>query len=246
MKAIILAAGRGSRMGGLTTDVPKCLVQLGGRPLLEWQLAAFGGAGIDTVGIVRGYKAHLLDGRGLVAFDNPRWMETNTVASLRCASAWLREGPAIVSYSDIFYSAATVAALMAAPGDIAISYDPDWLTSWSQRFADPLSDAESFRLSGTRVIDIGRRTTRLDEVDGQYMGLLKFTKAGWAAVEAHLDSLEVECCDRLDMTGLLSSLIGAGQSVDAVPLSGSWGEVDNADDLALYERRIQCDRLPGS
>jgi choline kinase len=243
MRAIILAAGRGSRMGGLTEDAPKCLVPLGGRPLLEWQLEALGGAGIDTVGIVRGYKAHLLDGRGLVAFDNPRWMETNMVASLRCASAWLREGPAIVSYSDIFYSAATVAALMAAPGDIAISYDPDWLTSWSQRFADPLSDAESFRLSGGRVVDIGRRTTRLEEVSGQYMGLLKFTKAGWAAVEAHLDNLDVERRDRLDMTGLLSDLIGAGQSVDAVPLSGSWGEVDNADDLALYERRIADGRL---
>ena len=101
----------------------------------------------------------------------------------------------------------------------------------------PAAAAQSLP-SGWSVVDIGRRTTRLEEVSGQYMGLVKFTKAGWAAVEAHLDNLDVERRDRLDITGLLSGLIGAGQSVVAVPLSGSWGEVDNADDLDLYERLI--------
>ena len=76
---------------------------LAGKPLLEWQLAALRGAGIDEIGIVRGYKAHLLDGRGLVAFDNARWADTNMVASLMSASDWLRAEPSIVSYSDIFY-----------------------------------------------------------------------------------------------------------------------------------------------
>src|SRR5438045_673554 len=86
MRAVILAAGRGSRMGPLTDATPKCLLPLGGRPLLEWQVAALRGAGIDTVGIVRGYNAHLFDGRALTTFENPRWAETNMVASLACAS----------------------------------------------------------------------------------------------------------------------------------------------------------------
>lgn len=238
MKALILAAGRGSRMGTLTEDVPKCLVPLAGRPLLDWQMAALRGAGIAQIGVVRGYKAHLLAGKGLDCFDNPRWADTNMVASLACAAAWLRDDPVLVSYSDIFYPVNAVAALMAAPGDIAITYDPHWLDLWSQRFAEPLSDAESFRMDGDRVVDIGRRTTSLEDIRGQYMGLLKFTPAGWRAVEDHLATLPPARRDKLDMTSLLSGLIAAGQPVHGIAVSGPWGETDNADDLALYERLL--------
>ena len=55
---------------------------------------------------------------------------------------WLRAHDCIVSYADIFYTGETVKRLAAAGGDLAMSYDPDWLALWSRRFADPLSDAE--------------------------------------------------------------------------------------------------------
>lgn len=235
MKAIILAAGRGSRMGALTEDAPKCLVPVGGRPLLEWQMAALAGAGVEQVGVVRGYKAHLLERPGLFAFDNPRWAETNMVASLCCAAPWLESGPVVVSYSDIFYPAEAVRRLMATGGDIAITYDPDWLNLWSRRFADPLSDAETFRLDGDRVVEIGRKAGALADIQGQYMGLLKFTPAGWQAVQAHLTSLPLERRARLDMTSLLSGLIATGTTVRAVAVDGPWGEVDSESDLAVYQ-----------
>ena len=64
MRAIILAAGRGSRMGSLTDRVPKCLVSLAGRPLLEWQKAALRKAGIDTVALITERPGGTLEGRG--------------------------------------------------------------------------------------------------------------------------------------------------------------------------------------
>lgn len=239
MKAVILAAGRGSRMGALTDDGPKCMVPLAGRALLDRQIASLTEAGIGTVGVVGGYRAEQLARPGLVAFHNPRWAETNMVASLACAAEWLIAGPLVVSYSDIFYPAAAVRALMAAEGDIAITFDPDWLSLWSRRFADPLADAETFRTEGDRVIDIGRRTDHLEDIQGQYMGLLKFAPTGWRAVETLLASLPPDRRDRLDMTSLLSALIGRGQSVRAVPVAGPWGEIDNGTDLALYETMIR-------
>lgn len=237
MKAVILAAGRGSRMKGLTDDRPKCLVELHGRPLLERQVAALRGAGCAELGVVAGYRGDLLEGRGLTVFTNPRWAETNMVVSLTCAAPWLEAGPCLVSYGDIFYSAETVRRLAAAEADIAISYDPDWHALWSARFADPLSDAETFRLhpDGT-VADIGRRPSGLHEVQGQYMGLLKFTPAGWARVTAHLEALG-DAAAKLDMTSLLRGLIEGGAAVKAVPVDGPWGEVDSATDLRFYEDR---------
>jgi len=237
MKAVILAAGRGSRMKGLTDERPKCLVELNGRPLLDRQVAALRGAGCGEVAVVAGYRGDLLEDRGLTVFTNPRWAETNMVVSLTCAAPWLEAEPCLVSYGDIFYTVETARRLAEAEADIAISYDPEWLALWSARFADPLSDAETFRLhpDGT-VADIGRRPSGLHEVQGQYMGLLRFTPAGWARVTAHLAAIGLEAAAKLDMTSLLRALIEGGAAVRAVPATGRWGEVDSASDVAFYER----------
>jgi choline kinase len=239
MRAVILAAGRGSRMRALTEDRPKCLVELAGRSLLSRQLAALRQGGIGEIAIVRGYRGGQLAGFGLATFDNPRWAETNMVVSLACAEAWLSEAPCLVSYSDIFYSAETVALLAAAAGDIVISYDRDWLAQWRRRFADPLSDAENFRLdSKGRVLAIGGRAKSVDDIEGQYMGLLKFTPTGWRQVRCIIDPLPAAARDRLDMTGMLARLIAAGIPVAAVPASGGWGEIDSESDLALFTEML--------
>lgn len=238
MKAIILAAGRGSRMKTLTEERPKCLVELHGRPLLEWQLAALKDAGIGEIAIVTGYKRELLAGRGLVEFHNPRWADTNMVASLASAGEWLREEPCIVSYSDIFYEASAPDLLMETDAELAITYDPNWRALWESRFEDPLSDAETFKMSSSGVLlEIGQKPARIEDVQGQYMGLLRFTPAAWTKVEALRQSLDERMRDRLDMTGMLQHLIvGHGARIRALPYEGRWGEVDSAEDLAVYEK----------
>lgn len=244
MKAIILAAGRGSRMKAMTEDRPKCLVEIAGRSLLDCQRAALTGAGAGPLAVVRGYRGEAFEGRGMTLFDNPRWAETNMVMSLVQAAPWLSAEPCLVSYADIFYPAETVRRLMAAEGDIVISYDPDWLALWQARFADPLVDAESFLLDATgRVVDIGRKVQSLDEVQGQYMGLLKFTPAGWAQVTGYLDGLEPAARDKMDMTGLLSRLIADGVVIRAVPSAPGWGEVDSESDLDHYAAEVAAGRV---
>ncbi len=237
MKAIILAAGRGSRMKDMTNDRPKCLVELRGKPLLEWQQAALRAAGFDEIGIVTGYRREMLADRGMHEFHNPRWADTNMVSSLACARDWLLAEPCLVSYSDIFYSAAAVRALMDSDAPLAITYDPDWLQLWQQRFGDPLLDAETFRLQpdGQTLAEIGNKPRSMEQVQGQYMGLLHFTPAAWQAVETLRAGLAPEIRDRMHMTGTLQRLIEAGSPpITALPYRGHWGEVDSAEDLAAY------------
>ena len=229
MNGIVLAAGRGSRLGSHTRDIPKCLVELAGQPLLEWQRAALAVAGAQEVVVVRGYRPECLPGDGYPTADNPRWAETNMVGSLACAAEWLCRGPAIVSYADIVYHPSIVWSLTNAPGDICITYDRLWARLWAERFADPLSDAESFVVRNGQVVSIGEREDSIDEIQGQYMGLLKFTPAGWASVERLLDGLPAPERDRLDMTSLLRRLIAAGIPVQGVPVDGRWCEVDSGD-----------------
>lgn len=236
MKAIILAAGRGSRMKDLTEERPKCMVELRGKALLDWQLEALRAAGITEIAIVTGYKRELLAGRGLVEFHNARWAETNMVSSLACAEAWLKTEPCIVSYSDIFYSPAAVQSLMACPASLAVTYDPNWLALWTQRFGDPLLDAETFRMTPKHMLaEIGNKPKSVEEVQGQYMGLLRFTPEGWAEVVRIRTGLTSEQCDKMHMTGTLQKVIDAGRvAIAAVPYDDEWGEVDSAEDLASY------------
>lgn len=236
MKAIILAAGRGSRMKNLTEERPKCLVELRGKALLDWQLEALQAAGITDIAIVTGYKRELLANRGLVEFHNPRWADTNMVSSLACAQDWLQAEPCIVSYSDIFYSPLAVQSLMHCRAVLAVTYDPNWLELWTQRFGDPLLDAETFRLTTEHTLaEIGNKPKSVDEVQGQYMGLLRFTPEGWAEVLRIRSGLTSEQCDKMHMTGTLQKVINAGHvTITAVPYAGEWGEVDSAEDLASY------------
>ena len=245
MRALILAAGRGSRMGPLSEQRPKCLVEIAGRSLLDRQVGALSAGGVQEIGIVRGYRADLLQRAGLTYFENERWASTNMVMSLATAARWLRTAPAIVSYADIFYRAELVRSLIEAPEPLVITYDRSWRALWGRRFVDPLADAETFRIGPDgRLLEIGGKTNRIEQIEGQYMGLLKFTPPAWQAVESMLASLDEPVRDRLDMTGLLSRLLAQnGLPIGTLATEGQWGEVDNPADVALYEKMLRDGEL---
>jgi choline kinase len=244
MRAVILAAGRGSRMGAVGEARPKCLVKLGGKALLDRQIAALRAGGADEVALVRGYRKEMLSRPGVSYFENPRWAETNMVASLAAAEPWLLTAPAIVSYADIFYLPELVRLLSKATGELVIAYDRDWRALWSRRFENPLADAETFRADPAgRLLEVGGKTDRIEAIQGQYMGLLKFTPEAWRAASSLLDDLDPGARDRLDMTGLLQLLLRRGYPIRTMATSGNWGEVDSLSDLAIYERMAQQGEL---
>lgn len=235
-KGIILAAGRGSRMGRLTSDRPKSLFKVDGKPLIETQIEAFRLNGITEVGIVTGYKSELLSGYGSIQFFNNSWNKTQMVSSLECASEWLEGCNFIVSYSDIFYSKEAVGLLLNQGAEVAITYDENWLEHWSKRFDDPLADAESFSItSDSFLTDIGRKHVSLDQINGQFMGLLYFSDTGWSKIQKLRALNTKEKNGQQDMTSLLQQAIMSGNlKIKAVAYSGKWGELDTPDDLAIY------------
>ncbi|MGP4113450.1 NTP transferase domain-containing protein [Streptomyces sp. 4N509B] len=230
MRAVVLAAGRGSRIGWVTDDRPKCLVEVGGRTLLSRQVEALEHAGADEIAVVTGWCADAFAEVPLHRFTNHRWAETSMVESLACAGAWLTAGDTVVSYGDIVYTPRTAARLAETDAPIALAFDPDWRRLWSERFEDPLDDAETFAVDPDgRVTEIGARPTTLEEVQGQYMGLLRFTPAGWAeAVRVHAAH------GASHMTELLGRVVRAGRcEVVAVAGVGPWYEFDHPRDLHL-------------
>lgn len=236
MKAIILAAGRGSRMKHLTADLPKCLVKLRGKPLIEWQIKALRAAGINDIAVVTGYKKELLASYKLTEFHNSRWFDTNMVASLACADEWLQSEPLIISYSDIFYEKSAVMSLINCPEQLAITYDPNWLQAWRKRFGDPLLDAETFSINSlNQIIDIGNKPSNVEEIQGQYMGLLRITPESWREIVCILSKLSKKERNEVSITSILQKVIKNSKlSVIGVSYEGEWGEIDSETDLEIF------------
>lgn len=240
-KAVILAAGRGSRLGSLTDSKPKSLNKVGGLTFLEWQIGALRQAGVKDIVVVTGYEAHFFEAFPVRRLHNPDWSKTNMFCSLLCASGEFNE-TVIVSYSDILYDAATVQALDASQGDIAITYDKEWRALWEKRFKNPLDDAESFLIGAEgRMLEIGKKTKNIAKIQGQYMGLLKFTPKGWSQVIEWVQ--KQPDVSRMDMTTLLQKLIEQGHPVHAAGISNSWMEIDSPEDLKLAEQLFQEGKL---
>lgn len=238
MKAIILAAGRGSRMNKGTANSPKCLMKLCGQSLLDYGIRSLLKAGFDKsdIAIVTGYRSERIQVDGVQYFHNARWAETNMFVSLTMAREWLISESCIVCYADICYSADAIRKLRESSANLAITYFTGYWELWSKRFKNPLDDLETFKLEHGELTEIGRKPFTKEEVQGQYMGLVKFTPASWLEVE-RIVKLPLETpVAKLDMTTLLDGMLKNGVRIEAIPTDTLWLECDNMDDIAIYEK----------
>jgi choline kinase len=235
VRAIVLAAGRGSRMETLTSDRPKCLIEVNGACLLDRQTASLQLGGANEIGIVTGWQADRFRNMPYQFFHNPRWQTSSMVDSLACASSWLSED-VVVSYSDIVFSPHDVTALVECTkaAAITIAYDPAWSEMWNRRFVDPLSDAETFKIGADGyVTDIGRRPKSVAEIEGQYIGLLAVQPSGWKVIHGELLKAR-QAGERSDMTALLGRLAAKyPRLLRGIPIEGPWHEFDSVSDMRV-------------
>lgn len=243
MKAVILAAGSGTRLRPYTQDRPKCMVQLCGAPMLHTQIQVLRSCGIDDITVVGGYLADRLDPCGSRVVVNGDYAVTNMVWTLKCVARELGDD-VIVSYGDILYHPDILAGICAGDASVAVAVDAAWHGYWQQRFDDVLADAETLRLEGDRITEIGRRPQSLADIQGQYIGLMRFSADGAQLLRDTLCGLAGDSpvagkpARSAYMTDLLQSFIDDGHPCTAVPFTGSWCEVDTVRDLSVAEGRV--------
>ena len=220
------------------TDIlPKCLTELWGKTLLGWQLEAIRGAGIDDICIITGYHAEEIEKRiqDIKFLRNENWANTNMVSTLLCADELLSTDDCIVSYADIVYEKEAIEKLINSKSDISLTYYTDFKKLWIDRFENPLDDVETFKVDENyNITEIGQKAHSLDEIEGQYMGILKFTPNGWINAKKLMNQNMPKPIEKMDMTGLLEYFIINGMKLEGIPYDKTWVEVDNQEDLKLY------------
>ena len=184
MKAIILAAGEGTRLRPLTKDVPKCLVKLFEKSLLEWQIDVFRQCKISDISVVVGYKKEKMNLANLKFYFNDKFNSTNMVETLFCAKKEF-DDTIIISYGDIIFEKSVLQKLISSNEAFSIIIDKEWEQYWKIRFEDPLEDAESLKIdSYGNISEIGQKTDNVKDIQGQFIGLIKIQGEGLEIIKS--------------------------------------------------------------
>ncbi len=247
MKAIIVAAGTGSRLNPLNNGRPKCLLEIGGQTILERALEALRENGIDDIVVVRGYHGHLINYPDVIYCHNPHFEKNNILSSLFYAEDEINDD-FIFSYSDIIYSKEIVEKLIHSDADIALIVDVNWAQLYKGRDQHPVSEAELVRVENGRVTKIGKEVVSLEEAHGEFIGLARFSKSGTEAMRAAYHRVAKECptapfqhaasLEKAYMTDMLQELVDTGSLVKNIDTNDGWMEIDTPQDLARAQKQF--------
>ena len=257
-RAILIAAGRGKRLGAHTDEIPKSMVDVGAHPILGWVWKAFAAAGIEELVVIRGYRGDVLEQfvRKLVPksifVDNTAWQSNNILLSLAYARPFLDQ-PCLLSYSDIIFTPAVARAAVESPAEIGLVIDREFRTIYEGRTEHPLEEGEvSDLMPDGSVARVGKRALPPTEAVGEYIGLTKLGARGIAVVANTLDRLSHEYAGREHepyqraaayrnayLTDLWQQLIDSGIRIDPIFIDGQWREIDTGQDLASARQLVE-------
>ena len=245
MRAIIIGAGRGSRLMPKTESAPKCFTEVSGRRIIDWIVQALRDGGVTDICFIGGYHIDAVkrDYPEFTFRHNDDWPNNNILASLMYAED-LMDRPFITSYSDILYRSDVVDGLVRSADDIALGIDTDWLAHYGPRSHHPTSDAEKITAANGRVTRVHRGIADR-EAYGEFIGVAKFSTAGAATLRAHYHRCrsahagrpfrEAAVFEKAYLIHLFQDMIEHGEAVGHVDTHGQYREIDTLEDLRNAE-----------
>jgi L-glutamine-phosphate cytidylyltransferase len=248
VRPIIIGAGRGMRLGHETDQVPKTLVPVMGRPMLEWVLEALAQAGFSRrdVIFICGYAEDVVRQRypEFTFVKNEDWANNNILLSLLCAREHLTGG-FLSTYADIVYEGAVVEKLVAAKDDIVLGCDTHWRRRYTTRQQHPETDAEKLRAEGRRVVELSRRIES-EKAQGEFIGVMKLSAAGAEGFVSAFDRArqsfagktyrEGRSFEKAYLIDLLADMLEQGSVMHREDTAGGYMEIDTLEDLGHAER----------
>lgn len=240
MKAVILAAGKGTRMGKYTQNLPKGMLNFKGKTLIERQIETLRTAGIDEIAVVTGYEANKINYENIKYFHNAKFDSTNMVESLMCAKDFIKNSDVLICYSDILYTKELVKKCMEAGCDVGVAVDEDWKKLWKLRYGKIDFDLESLTVKEGKITELGREVETSENLNYRYVGMIRFSKKGINKLFDIYNSRKGKNWPQSGknfeqgyMTDILCEIINSGFAVNAVITRGNWLEFDTEKDYEI-------------
>ena len=239
--AVVLAASRGKGLESVTTDRPKVMLPIAGKPLLRWLVDGFKKESINDITVVGGYRADAIDPAGIRLVVNERYAQSDELASLACAIGEL-ESDTLISYGDLLFRSYVLRDLLECKADFSVVVDSSQADANNRTVRDfaYCTRTDDRGLFGTPVL-LKRVVSRADarperaadgEPQGRWIGMLNVSRQGLAKLKAVLASLRARPdFDSLDMPALLNALIDDGAAIEVLYVHGHWRGVNDLEDF---------------
>jgi phosphoenolpyruvate phosphomutase len=242
--AVVLAASRGSGLEAMTTDRPKVMLPIAGKPLLRGLVDGFKNENVNDITVVGGYRADAIDTAGIKLVVNERYAQTGELGSLACALAAL-DADTVISYGDLLFRSYVLRDLLDCQADFALVVDssPTGANNRTVRDFAFCSRSDDRGLFGQRVLlkhvasasDAKLQMPELgadSAAQGRWIGMLKVSRQGLIKLKAVLERLHSQPdFDTLDMPALLNALIAADAAIEVLYVHGHWRGVNDLDDF---------------
>lgn len=241
MKVIILCAGKGTRLGSLTSNTPKCLVKLNSHSILERLLNQLLGNGLkkNQIYLCAGYKSDLLP-KNYKKFINLKFETTNmmktTIIGIEGALKYMsKKENLLIIYGDCIYSDLFIKEIIIKTdkfSKITMPVDLDWKSKWSNRYENIYEDAETLKydLNSFELLSIGKKTFLEMDYMAQFMGIYILPNS---IIRKYIDSyksLKEDTRNKISTTTFFENTNSINK-VYVMPGIFSWTEVDTPEDL---------------
>jgi len=240
MKVIIISAGYGSRLGKHTETIPKGLLEINGKTILDRQISLFKKNGINKIVIITGpYKNFNIENVSYIKDNN--YEQHDVLGSLMAAKDEIR-GNVLTSYSDILFEESILQQLLEFSGDIGIPVDLDWEKSYDGRTEHPKSEADNVLIQNEKIVKIQKNIVKIESNDiiGEFLGPVIFSEKGSKIFVENFLKIQLKhkgpfhCAPSLKkayLTDMLQELIDLGFNVTPIIIKGKWCEIDTPQDL---------------
>ena len=244
-KALIIAAGLGSRLKKHTENLPKCMLDFGGKTLLQRQIDAYNKNNVKDISLIRGYKKEKINYKGLRYFENKDYRNNNILNSIFYAEKIIN-GNIIISYSDILFDPIVVQRTIESNHDISVVVDIDWRGYYVGRKDHPISEAENVIFNSNNEVEkIGKINTGNEDVHGEFIGMIKLSNRGAETFKEHFHRLKkiywnkpfqrAQIFQKAYLTDFIQELVDIGIKVHCVIIESGWKEIDTVED---YKRAL--------
>lgn len=244
MQLILLAAGVGSRLKKKTSKVPKCLVKVNGKSIIDYNLSFF--ANFENIIIATGFKNNLIYEKfkflkKIKYVHNKNYRSTNMVESLMLTKKFLDKNKEIVvCYTDIIFDKNIYSNLNV--GNDLILVKSNWLKYWKLRTGNKVwKDAEDLKVSKNKLLEIGSKINKNNLPKFQYMGIFKLKYKSFLKLFLFYKNIKNK---KIDMTNFINlCLRNKIINLKVKKTEKFWLEIDNYKDVLIAEKLLKKRKL---
>ena len=242
MRAIILAAGVGLRLNQHTKDIPKALLDLNGKSILERQISLLREYGVNEIFVVTGYKREKYVLKDIEYIFNPRYSETEQLASMMVARTKIFDDVLII-FGDILFDSQILQQILASNDDIAMAIDLNWEKSYNEGLCNSHPLDEPVLINQKKVLRISYKqadTMIENQTVGEFLGVIKLSANGSRTIIKKYEELEkshvgrfhdANSLEKAKLADILQELIDSKIEISFISVNGKWCEIDTPKDL---------------